>query len=376
MAKKISVIGRGTAGCIAASIAKSVKEVHNHHTVEIDWFYDPQKSPVSVGEGTTPIFLSVLRSLGDYSTNLDDYDARPKIGIEYENWGASNYIHPFRAGWYGIHFDATKFQDVAFRKLTEDRLISTHTKNVCASELDSDVVIDCTGTPKSFDGYVRPRFIPVNAVYVTQCQWHGEPKWLHTKTIARPWGWVFVIPLQTRCSVGYLYNRDISSLDQVKDDVQEVFAELNVKPTDRTNAFHFENYIRENLIDKNTLYCGNSGFFLEPMEATTLDSVFRVADHTEAMLFDPQFSEIQSNNKLHMFFQEIEYFIMMHYAAGSKWDNTFWDFARARGEAALSEASKHPIFCKLFDYQTDHVMPYIRYFLSNSVRVNRLGLGI
>lgn len=376
MTKKISVIGRGTAGCISAAIARCIKEMHNDERVEVDWFYDPQKSPVSVGEGTTPIFLSVLRDLGDYSTNLDDYDARPKIGIEYENWGASNYIHPFRAGWYGIHFDATKFQDVAFEKMTQGGLIRTHAKNVCASELDSDVVIDCTGTPKSFDGYIKPQYIPVNAVYVTQCQWKSEPKWLHTKTIARPWGWVFVIPLQTRCSVGYLYNRDISRLDQVKDDVQEVFAELDVNPTEQTNSFYFENYIRENLIDGNMLFAGNSGYFLEPMEATSLDGVFRIADHTEAMLFDSKFSAEKSNSKLHMFFQEIEYFIMMHYAAGSKWDNAFWDFAKARGEAALSEASRHPIFCKLLDYGINHEMPYTRYFLPNSVKINRVGLGI
>ena len=37
--------------------------------------------------------------------------------------------------------------------------------------------------------------------------------------------------------------------------------------------------------------------------------------------------------------QEAEVIIMLHYAAGSKWDTPFWKYAEERGKACLNKAS-------------------------------------
>ena len=51
---KIAVIGKGTAGCMAASYFA------NHHSAQIDWYYDPSTPAQSVGEGSTLPFPTTL----------------------------------------------------------------------------------------------------------------------------------------------------------------------------------------------------------------------------------------------------------------------------------------------------------------------------
>ena len=369
---KIAIVGKGTAGCLSYLNVKS----QIPEKVDIDWYYTSGVPTSSVGEGTTPNFPKLLTEANtlDLSSDYPAMDARPKVGIEYLNWGKKDFIHPFYSGQHGVHFNASKFQKLVFDSADANKI----DKEVAHSDIDADYIIDCTGYPKDLTDYNIPKYISVNAVHVTQCKWPEEPKWEHTKTIARKWGWVFVIPLMSRCSVGYLYNRNISTLDQVKEDVAELIEELKVIPTDKTNSFHFENYVKKELVTERVCYAGNSGFFLEPMEATTLDSVFRVVDWVPNMLFGANKDMYTSvaKGELDLFFKEVEYFIMMHYAAGSRWKNEFWDFAQERGKLALEEAVNDSMFKSLYkDYKDSDTLPN-QYFFEYSYRINMEGLGL
>ena len=370
---KYSVVGKGTAGCMAFLKLLQLRS-RSSDPVEIEWYYDSNTKAMAVGEGTTPTFPQLIAGVEGLAmgTDLPKLDARPKHGIEYENWGASDFVHPFGVGSHGVHFNASKFQQHVFENCTDAPDVSLIDAHVSHDDIDSDVIIDCTGAPKTFEDYDIPKYIPVNAVHVTQCSWPDGPKGLHTKTIARPWGWVFVIPLSSRCSVGYLYNHDISSLDQIKADVENVFDELGVTPTETTNSFHFNNYVRKKLLDGRVAYAGNSGFFLEPMEATTLDCVNRVIDCVDLNPLQELW-----NPSLKLLFREIEYFIMMHYAAGSKWNNEFWDFAVRRGRLAMEEAMGIPLFKDVYTTggPTQRIA-YPMYFGPQSYKLNQEGLGV
>jgi len=371
--KKAAVIGRGTAGTLAYLKLLQLR-ASTDEPLEIEWFYDSRSKPMSVGEGTTPKFPKTLLDVPGLcsGTDMHKLDARPKHGIDYENWGESNFVHPFGIGHHGIHFNASKFQEHIFQNCVDVPGVSLIDANVSHDDIDSDVIIDSAGTPKSFEDFDISKYIPVNAVYVTQCAWPDGPKGLNTKTIARPWGWVFVIPLSNRCSVGYLYNHEISSLDDVKADVENVFDELGVTPTATTNSLHFNNYVRKKLLDGRVAYAGNSGFFLEPMEATTLDCVDIVASCVGR---DPL--QEAWNPSLKATFREIEYFIMLHYAAGSKWNNEFWDFATERGRLAMEEAMSHSFFRGLYTTgKPPQDVAYKTYFGGESYNINRAGLGI
>jgi len=370
--KKVTIVGKGTAGCLA--YLKMLKLRSNSQSrLNIEWCYDSATKAMAVGEGTTPTFPQTLGGVYglNMGTDMHKLDARPKHGIEYNNWGKSDYIHPFGMGYSGIHFNASKFQQYIFEHCVDEPDVTLIDSNVTHADIDSDVIIDCTGAPKTFEDYDIPKYIPVNAVHVTQCSWPDEPKGLHTKTIARPWGWVFVIPLLSRCSVGYLYNHNITSLDQVKEDVQNVFDELGVISTDTTNSFHFNNYVRKKLIDGRVAYAGNSGFFLEPMEATTLDSVDRVLNCIDLNPLQEAWNPV-----LKLLFKEVEYFIMMHYASGSKWNNEFWDFATERGRLAMEEAMSDPFFNDVYTSGRPlHPIAYDMYFGFDSYKLNQEGLG-
>ena len=372
MLKKATVIGRGTAGALSYLKLLELRHITGG-SLEIEWYYDSSTKAMAVAEGTTPKFSHTLAGVPGLSvgTDMHKLDARPKHGIEYENWGRSNFVHPFDMGYHGVHFNASKFQQHVFEHCTDAPGVSLIDANVSHDDIDSGVIVDCTGAPKSLEDYDIPKYIPVNAVHVTQCSWPDGPKGLHTKTIARPWGWVFVIPLLTRCSVGYLYNHDITSLDQVKADVENVFDELGVTPTETTNSFPFNNYVRKKLVDGRVVYAGNSGFFLEPMEATTLDCVDRVLN-----CIDQNPLQEAWNPFLKLLFQEVEYFIMMHYAAGSKWNNEFWDFATERGRLAMEEAMRTPLFKDLYTVgRPTQNIGYVPYFGSESYKLNQEGLG-
>ena len=372
MTKKVTIIGRGTAGALAYLKMLHLRSITDG-LLEIDWYYDSATKAMAVGEGTTPRFPQTLGGVYglNMGTDMPKLDARPKHGIEYENWGKSNFVHPFNMGYSGIHFNASKFQQYIFENCTNEPDVSLIDAHISHDQSDSDVIIDCTGAPKTFEDYDTPKYIPVNAVHVTQCSWPDKPKGLHTKTIARPWGWVFVIPLLSRCSVGYLYNHKITSLEQVKADVENVFDELGVVPTDTTNSFRFNNYVRKKLIDGRVAYAGNSGFFLEPMEATTLDSVARVLDCVDRNPLQEAW-----NPFLKLLFKEVEYFIMMHYAAGSKWNNEFWDFATERGRLAMEEAMSSPFFNEVYTSgRPSQDVAYHMYFGAESYKLNQEGLG-
>ena len=79
---------------------------------------------------------------------------------------------------------------------------------------------------------------------------------------------------------------------------------------------------------------------------------------------------------MHLLFKEIEYFIMAHYASGSKWNNEFWDYATERGAKAMEEAMSIPFFKDLYTVQPIQQIAYEPYFGYLSYKNNLDGLGL
>ena len=80
MNKRLSIIGRGTAGCLSA--------LHfSNRGYNIDWYHDPNTPALSVGEGadlTLPHYLNE-----EMNMNHEDFiklDGHYKQGIEKINW--------------------------------------------------------------------------------------------------------------------------------------------------------------------------------------------------------------------------------------------------------------------------------------------------
>lgn len=322
--KKLAIIGRGTAGCFAAM------HFLRYTNWDIDFYYDPNIKPQTVGEGVnlTPV-VALRECLGFKHPDLKYIDGVFKTGIVKTGWGSgTEYQHTFTPSNVAYHFNAVKLQEHIISNILNSSRVNLIEKNITANDVDSDFVMCCSGKPDNFEDFNIDISIPVNAVHVTQCYW-DYARFQHTLTIARPHGWVFGIPLQNRCSIGYMYNHNISTLDEVKEDVKQVFADYNLTPSTDHNTFRFNNYIRKENYQGRVSYNGNASFFLEPLEATSISTMIDICRHSFDIWYNERPKEL-SNEWYTRNMIDIEHMIMLHYLSGSVFKSQFWDFAKER----------------------------------------------
>ena len=342
--KKYAVIGRGTVGCMSALQMKL-----NFPEAKVEWHYDPTIKPQAVGEGTTlvlPLLLNKTLGFGPRDFNL--VDAYVKTGIFKSGWSATEeeFLHDFPSPAVGMHFNANKMQDYIHGRLKNH--IDLFEQNITPDEIDADYIIDCSSRPKDYTNHSRSAYIPVNAVHVNQCYWDA-PKFSHTLTIARPYGWVFGIPLQNRCSVGYLYNSDINTLEEIKEDIKAIFNDFGLTPSKESNSFGFNNYSKNRNFTDRVASNGNSSFFLEPLEAMSFGMANTVLDNAMNCIQGIMSTE-QANIEYVGLIKNVERIIMMHYFAGSKYNTPFWDYAQERGELCMANGRYDAAFCDMIKH--------------------------
>jgi hypothetical protein len=341
--KKITIIGRGTAGALAAAyFAKQTNWI-------IDWIYDPNIKQQAVGEGTNLLVPTRLDADIDFNVvELQSIYGTPKLGIRKMNWGTKtkDFTHTFPGSLHGYHFNAVMLQDWIIEKLSNNnrvRMLHDHVSH--HNDLNTDFVLDCSGRPTDYSEFNMRTEIPVNAVSVKQCFWDGA-RFTQTLTIARPYGWVFGIPLLNRCAIGYMYNKDINTLEEVQEDVKEVYKEFNLEPSDIGNQFHFTNYIRKENFVGESVYNGNASFFLEPLEATSLGSMIRINEWA-LKYFNKKMTSDEANKSYHNDIDDISNMIMLHYFAGSTFKTPFWDMAVGRANSHLNKAKQNKPFVSM-----------------------------
>lgn len=330
--KRLTIVGRGTVGCMA--VAHFVRWTD----WEIIWAYDPTIAPVAVGEGTTfSIPKSLKENMQFRAVDMQAFDSTVKLGVRKKNWGLTGALfdHSFGMGDVGLHFNAVNFQNYMFEKLKNNPRIRLLEQSVNPEDVDSDYVMVCTGTPNDFTDYNFINHIPVNASYVSQCPW-DLARFNYTLAIARPYGWVFGIPLDNRCSIGYMYNSNISSLEEIKADAEIVLKEYGLVSSIQ-REIKFSNYYRKNNFSDRVVYNGNSSFFLEPLEATSTALADQITRLCIDMWRNKNINAEDANEKYNSMIDEIESMISMHYMSGSIYTNKFWDYAKNLGEEKIKE---------------------------------------
>jgi len=345
--KKLVVLGRGTAGAQAmAHFARWMPEC------ELEWHFDPKIPTQSVGEGSTLTFPSnMFDNFGFTHGDLAKVEGTFKTGISKDGWGKTGkpHFHDFFPPSVAYHFNAVKLQDHIFSILKDK--VKIVEENTSSSEIDADFIMDCSGKPSTLEKFHVPKYIPVNSVYVTQCYW-DYPAFQYTINDARKHGWVFGIPLQGRCSIGYMYNKDISTIEEVKEDVKFMFEKYNLTPSETTNSFSFNNYIRKRNYTDRIVYNGNASFFLEPLEATSV-GVMNLIQRQAYDVWNKKLSLEEANYNYLEELIRIERFIMMHYYAGSSFKTPFWEFAQERGSRCMEDLKKDKQFIKMFKIQKE-----------------------
>lgn len=379
MKKKLTIVGRGTVGCLA------ILHFLRWTDWDIDWVFNPIINPTAVGEGTNLILPNALaRNIFFDAVDMLNVHSTPKLGVWKRNWGpGKDFYHPFLAGQTGLHFNAVELQDYIFEKVRSNSRIKIIEDHVVDYEnLDSDFVLVCTGSPSADQlntDFNVHKNIPVNSCVVFQCPW-DYPKFNFSVTFAKKYGWVFGIPLTNRCAIGYVYNQKFANEQKVTADVQDILDEFKLTPV-RSNSLKFNNYSRKQNFSEKVCYNGNASFFLEPLEATSTG----FADYVNRWAFDlwNKSKTLSTVNKI--YFNEInaiESMICLHYAAGSIYNNKFWTHARALGlekvEGNFQQRNEVAAIIKKALYTSEMYgeTPDISFWPVPSYRINIAGLGL
>ncbi len=369
--RKIAVIGQGTAGSLAAASVTRLLVDGDH---ELHHIYDSRIPVIGVGEGSWPSLVQELHKLTNlpHETVQQGLNGTRKYGVAFEGWGrrGRNFTHYFTPQQvsYAYHLSADVMAEL-LREGTRARHIDakvtgiTRIEDGAQVEFESrgperyDLVFDARGFPKALrpDQHIDISFIPTNTAVIRRCPPIIEeapegPVLQHTYTraVARPHGWIFVIPLTVHTSYGYIFNRDVSSPEEVESDFDEFLEADGVAEFEQRAVIPFPNFVHRRIYDGAIARIGNAAAFIEPLEATAIVSaqlqigmvlqtrLNRPPEHLERDA--PVVNRFLINNMLCY-----GLFVGWHYSRGSRYDSEFWRRARhdvwpRHREAAAPEA--------------------------------------
>ncbi len=353
---KVAVVGRGTAGALAAA---SVSDLLSGKDYQLHHIYDSKIPIIGVGEGSWPSLVQRLQYLTQLSDNAVQQflNGTRKYGVAFEGWGhlKRDFIHYFlpQDESYAYHLSADVMGDL----LQADGHAQHIDANVVGiSRLDDgalvefegrdperyDLVFDARGFPRKIDSraHIDISFIPTNTAMIRRCPAVIEcpvdgPALQHTYTraVARPHGWIFVIPLTIHTSYGYIFNRDLSSEEEVEADFDRFFAIDGIAQFEKRGVIQFPNFVHRQIYDGAIARIGNAAAFMEPLEATAIVAAQLQIELILQMRFARPLEYLQRDVQMVNRFlvsSMLRYglFVGWHYSAGSVFDSKFWRYAR------------------------------------------------
>jgi len=353
--RRIAVVGRGTAGSLAAA---SVTRLHPDSDHELHHIYDSRIPAIGVGEGSWPSLVQELQRLTKlpHETVQQRLKGTRKYGVAFEGWGRrsrdfTHYFTPQQVS-YAYHLSADLMAGL-LEESTRARHIDAKVVNITRVEGGAqvefedraperyDLVFDARGFPRELhpDRHIDISFIPTNTAVIRRCPAiikEGDGPVLqhtYTRAVARPHGWIFVIPLTVHTSYGYIFNRDVSGLAEIEADFDAFLETDGVSEFEQRAVIPFPNFVHRQLYDGAVARIGNAAAFMEPLEATAIVSaqlqigmvlhtrLNRSLEHLERDA--PVVNRFLVNNMLCY-----GLFVGWHYSCGSRYDSEFWRHAR------------------------------------------------
>jgi hypothetical protein len=369
--KNLAVLGVGTAGIQTLSHFLA----HLDDSWTITSIYDPNIPILGIGESTNPSFIAALELGAEFNFHDElenNYlDSTLKLGTFFTNWRDTSYLNPLLGAGIAIHINTFKLKNWAiprFKTLWGNKFIELHgnithlinnlnTADITINEKvhSFDYVIDCRGFPKD----ISKDYIFVNNP-TNHCLVHNvsnKSDFLHTKHTATKDGWMFVVPLKSRTSYGYLFNDKLTDITIAKDNFSK---EINVPLTELDNIeYVFKSYYTDKLIDGRIAKNGNNAAFFEPMFANSLwlyDSINRFI-YDFIVLND---SAETINNSFINKAKDIEEVICMFYQGGSLFNTPFWKTAsnyakeRLKTSIGFKNLTNANLKASIFGVKPDH----------------------
>lgn len=381
--KKITVVGGGTAGFVAALILKV-----RFPQSDISVVRSKKIGIIGVGEGSTEHWNEFMKYIDvPYQTVIRYCDATFKCGIMFRGWGDKDYMHSIgpendiKNGQYPTvygrlissnspnhalnpsltwqnkifakhldpsrpspfnqyHFNTNKLNDflTEIAKIKKIPVIDDEILDVELNEqgeisniigenasYSSDFYIDCTGFRKILISKLgakwqsHGKYLKMKSAVVFPTKEKEEYN-MWTVAQAMDYGWMFNIPVWGRNGNGYIFDSDYITADQAKVEVEKFLGH----EVDIGKHLTFDPGHLDRVWIKNCCAIGLSANFIEPLEATSIGTSIQQAFLLMHRL--PNYTEktIERYNKdVCDIMTNIRDFVILHYIT-KKTNTEFW----------------------------------------------------
>ena len=252
---------------------------------------------------------------------------------------------------YAFHFDASLYAKF-MREFSETRGVTriegkitkvnqnSETGFVDSVVLESgetfegDLFFDCSGfrglliedaLKTGYDDWSA--YLPCNSAVAQASEKVGDPI-PYTRATAKPAGWQWRIPLQSRTGNGHVYCNDyISDEDALK----TLHAGMDTKPIGTPKQLRFKTGIRKKTWNKNVISMGLAAGFLEPLESTSIHLIQTAVARLMTNFPDKHFNQADINyynQRTHLEYEQVRDFLILHYKATKRTDSEFWNYCR------------------------------------------------
>jgi len=253
---------------------------------------------------------------------------------------------------YAFHFDASRYAGF-LRHYAERRGVTRVEGRVGDISMDAesgqvrelvlddgrrlaaDLFIDCSGfrglliEQALATGYVDwTHWLPCDRAAAVATE-RTEPLAPYTRSIARPAGWQWRIPLQHRTGNGHVFCSRFIGEDEA---VAVLLAHLDAAPQGDPRVLRFTTGHRKRFWNRNVVAIGLAAGFMEPLESTSIHliqaGISRLLKLFPDRRFDPSLAEVYNQQTAHEF-ERIRDFLILHYHANGRVGEPFWDERRA-----------------------------------------------
>ena len=134
------------------------------------------------------------------------------------------------------------------------------------------------------------------------------------------YGWLWMIPLQSRWGCGYVHDGNLISEEDAKKEIEEfigkpIFGSLSARRINFKSGYYEKPY------RGNVIAIGLSSGFFEPLEATSLATTIKQLFRITKQRFDYDIEE--NNNFFNSVQEQILWFLTLHYMTNRE-DTEFW----------------------------------------------------
>ena len=289
------------------------------------------------------LFLQLLDNRPiEYASQSGIFSLLGKTSFKLNSQGQLEQLFPA-----ALQFDAGRVVDFLKRTAidrgvthivdTVSEVVLDHNKRITElrtpnRKIIADLYIDCTGFSRLLIGKLDPvminnsKYIHVNSAMLFRLPSDTLDR-TTMLTIARKHGWNFEISTRNRIGRGYLFNKDLTTTDELVQELSESY-EQTVEPV---RVLNWTPSRPKDVWIGNTIAIGLSASFQEPLQAGSIHhTAIQLQDLYESginsQMFDP--TNVSAYNKrCQRMFNDYVDFIGVSYATDRD-DSEFWNFVK------------------------------------------------